>query len=262
MNPEMRAFYRAVAENPVDDLPRLMFADGLEEKAGRPEQANYIRRAIELHGMKHNHRALDHGVPFGCEACKIRRELLDYETQLRTPWGMTEENWGPGFFTRHEVSGLSTFPWSRGFLSRVDMDFEEFAERGRDILLGVPIESVCLTMPRVATREVELLDKAFTVLQVNMFGGLPFAEGNGGGRLRRFGSDGRGGRVIVMKQVGDRVCCMFVRGVRVKITQITWSSRTDRWSVAIPGGTRPVGFDMAVPIMTVELGRRTCKRYE
>ncbi len=41
------AFLRAIADNPDDDLPRLVYADWLDEH-GEPERAEFIRVQCEL----------------------------------------------------------------------------------------------------------------------------------------------------------------------------------------------------------------------
>lgn len=46
-NSEIRAFLRAIAEAPEDDLPRLVFADWLDEH-GRGKRAEFIRVEVEL----------------------------------------------------------------------------------------------------------------------------------------------------------------------------------------------------------------------
>ena len=47
MSAEIRAFLRAIATAPDDDLPRLVFADYLDEH-GRPERAEFIRAEVEI----------------------------------------------------------------------------------------------------------------------------------------------------------------------------------------------------------------------
>jgi uncharacterized protein (TIGR02996 family) len=47
---EMIPFLRAVAENPGDDAPRLVFADWLNEN-GHPERAEFIRTQVDLARM-------------------------------------------------------------------------------------------------------------------------------------------------------------------------------------------------------------------
>lgn len=47
LHPEAAAFLRAIAANPDDDTPRLVFADWLEEH-GEPERAEFVR-------CPHNH---------------------------------------------------------------------------------------------------------------------------------------------------------------------------------------------------------------
>ncbi len=48
MNPEELALLQAVCANPDDDLPRLVYADWLEEQ-GQPDRAEFIRLQLENH---------------------------------------------------------------------------------------------------------------------------------------------------------------------------------------------------------------------
>ena len=47
MSAEIRAFLSAIAAAPEDDLPRLVFADWLDEN-GRPERAEFIRVEVQI----------------------------------------------------------------------------------------------------------------------------------------------------------------------------------------------------------------------
>jgi uncharacterized protein (TIGR02996 family) len=52
---DREALLRAVCENPDDDLPRLVFADWLEEH-DEPERAEFIRLQIEIASASPSHR--------------------------------------------------------------------------------------------------------------------------------------------------------------------------------------------------------------
>src|SRR6476620_2551512 len=49
--PDDDAFLRAIIANPDDDLPRLVYADWLDEH-GEPERAEFIRVQCELAGVR------------------------------------------------------------------------------------------------------------------------------------------------------------------------------------------------------------------
>jgi uncharacterized protein (TIGR02996 family) len=68
---EREALLRAVCENPDDDLPRLVFADWLEEQ-GELERAEFIRGEVELDRQP--------GYPddFGPEHDKLNSQLFAY----------------------------------------------------------------------------------------------------------------------------------------------------------------------------------------
>src|SRR5581483_6308863 len=71
------AFLRAIAEHPDDDLPRLVYADWLDEH-GEPERAEFIRVQIELERM-----------PFDDPR---RPDLIDRQAELVFPSSRT---WQP-----------------------------------------------------------------------------------------------------------------------------------------------------------------------
>jgi uncharacterized protein (TIGR02996 family) len=97
---------RAVCENPDDDLPRLVFADWLEEH-GEPDRAEFIRVQCEL----------ARGAAFGPRADELRlreRQLLD---EFAVAWA-------------EPLRGLvSQFIYARGFVERVEMSLETPAEQ-------------------------------------------------------------------------------------------------------------------------------------
>src|SRR3954471_1924369 len=82
----MDAFLAAVLAEPDDDLPRLMFADYLDER-GDP-RGEFIRTQIELAG--HDHDASSRGVLLAREAeltAKLSEAWLeDFEDKLYRWW--------------------------------------------------------------------------------------------------------------------------------------------------------------------------------
>jgi uncharacterized protein (TIGR02996 family) len=102
------AFLAAIADRPDDDLPRLVFADWLDEH-GQPERAEFIRVQIEL--AKH-----PADVPRWGILRERERELLDHhrdEWRLRLLIG-THQGFQRGFVEHIQAAGewLLTHPTS------------------------------------------------------------------------------------------------------------------------------------------------------
>src|SRR3954470_21924045 len=87
------AFLRAIAENPDDDLPRLVYADWLDEH-GEPERAEFIRVQCELARLPRDESRF--------------AELKRREAELLAEH---EAKWRPG-----PSDGLTLGPLERGFI--------------------------------------------------------------------------------------------------------------------------------------------------
>jgi uncharacterized protein (TIGR02996 family) len=98
------AFLRAIADNPDDDLPRLVFADWLDEH-GEPERAEFIR--------------------VQCEAARLRQNdprLVELNLREVELLANHEADWQPGPF-----DGLTPGPYQRGFIRDLTVTrFESF----------------------------------------------------------------------------------------------------------------------------------------
>src|SRR4051812_15377676 len=129
MNPQ--ALLRAICDDPADDLPRLAYADWLEEQgddAGRARAA-FIRAQVE--------RARR---PVG-EARWL--ELADREELL---WEAHAERWlaeGPGWAHRTSHPGRPV-NFVRGFVGRVYCDADDFRTSGMQLTREAPIEEAWL----------------------------------------------------------------------------------------------------------------------
>ncbi len=111
---EREAFLRAIREQPHDDLPRLVYADWLDEH-GEPERAEFIRLQIELDA--------------GDLAEPRLGQLRARERELRWRHGRA---WGRG-------------PFHRGFpVPFAPMSGEEFVAAGDDLFRDAPLWSVRL----------------------------------------------------------------------------------------------------------------------
>ena len=121
------AFLDAVAANPGDDLPRLVYADWLEEH-DRAARAEFIRVQIDVANLRRGSRAaMDRHV----DVFKRQQELLD---------DLLPELLGP-------LAGLwSKLPpeFERGFLARVELDWGTFRHFAAELVKLVPAPAVAV----------------------------------------------------------------------------------------------------------------------
>src|SRR5690242_16278731 len=111
------AFLRAIAANPDDDLPRLVYADWLDEH-GEPERAEFIRVQCEL-------ARLPKGDP-------RRPELTARQDAL---WAAHSKAWYPP-----PARGFSFGQFERGFTGTVvARNFPAFADIPESLLTAHPI---------------------------------------------------------------------------------------------------------------------------
>jgi uncharacterized protein (TIGR02996 family) len=130
-SPAARGLFRAIVEDPADDVPRLLLADVLEE-AGEGERAEFIRVQCEL--AKHEAAAATRGTDFPPppmpegfllrskrEALRRReRELLEQHHGILLPYivgGQSYSIWPWGV----RFSGGAEFHFRRGFVASVTL---------------------------------------------------------------------------------------------------------------------------------------------
>lgn len=153
----------AILVNPVDDGPRLAYADAIE--AEDPDRAELIRLMVVLGSVKHNHRAIDHGGnPDGCPSCKARARYnhkslhevgLRVRTDFSTAWladGVRVPSGSREAYRRGHMAGRMIamlrdplYTWlSRGFVDRIAIHTDAFMEFGPDLFKFQPITGVLL----------------------------------------------------------------------------------------------------------------------
>ena len=121
---EQLPFLRAIAANPADDLPRLIFADFLEE-SGEPDsiaRAHFIRAQIALVGLPPRS-------PEFRETVALQNRLFEMYSEDWI-WDLPEHRHGEG-----------NPAWRRGFVEFVRMTWEDFV-RVTDLFETVPITRV------------------------------------------------------------------------------------------------------------------------
>jgi len=119
-----KQFIRDICVNPFDDVPRLIYADWLEEQ-GRREQAEFIRLQISLV----NH----HKFETGCPLRKREREL--WLVGRRKNWLTCYNQY------------VSPEDCRRGFVTKSVAEFKNWGHRGKAVCRHNPIEEV--TIPGV-----------------------------------------------------------------------------------------------------------------
>lgn len=120
------AFLAAIRDEPDDDLPRLAYADWLDEQ-GQAERSEFIRVQIELsHGVR------DVGV--SAELLRRQRELI---ARFRAAWLGPLKKLAPG----------SVF--ERGFVCQVSMPAEKFLDDAARILAAHPVTRLNLIFEEI-----------------------------------------------------------------------------------------------------------------
>ncbi|HJZ55953.1 MAG TPA: TIGR02996 domain-containing protein [Gemmataceae bacterium] len=132
---DREALLRAIAANPDDDTPRLIYADCVEE-TGRPEdvaRARFIRLQLDTYRGP--------GDTGGTDA--FNRKLAEARA-LATPfvqaWLGELPDWAAKFLRQHERITVDDF--RRGFLALVRVAPEQFARRGHELLDRAPIRGL------------------------------------------------------------------------------------------------------------------------
>jgi uncharacterized protein (TIGR02996 family) len=120
---ERATFLRAVRDNPDDDLPRLVYADWLEEHGGDPEWAEFIR------------------IQCGWLVAPEGREREVHAASWRR-WCITADGW--------QFSGVRGDHWRRGFLEVLACTWAECREHLDAVLDVMPINEVWLWTQPVA----------------------------------------------------------------------------------------------------------------
>jgi uncharacterized protein (TIGR02996 family) len=120
------AFLAAIRDNPEDDLPRLIYADWLEEH-GEPERAEFIRVQCEL-------ARLSNGDPRGLRLIERQDEL----------WSAHQQSWRscPGW-------GVIVGTPERGFVRYVGAsNFTAFAAVAEQLFADHPVQQVAISRMR------------------------------------------------------------------------------------------------------------------
>jgi uncharacterized protein (TIGR02996 family) len=156
-----RAFLRAVCDRPDDDLPRLIFADYLDER-GDP-RGEFIRVQCELERIAcragYGRQVRDPcGFPGWCRACDLRRRERELLTSHHHVWAApvaavlgVDVAPVPAYTTWESAAvGL---PWAfrRGFAESVALPCAAFLAHAGALAAACPLAGVTLTDKRPAS---------------------------------------------------------------------------------------------------------------
>jgi len=154
-HPDFHAFLRAVVAEPDEDLPRLAFADWLEEH-GDAERAAFIRTQVELA------RLVASGLGNTKEAEALRRSersFLSASSYHRPLWAaelcpqlvklVPPEKGLAGV----HVDGADRVLFHRGFVESVTCSVSEWFVHGRSVCERQPVRTLLLTGCGNTTRD-------------------------------------------------------------------------------------------------------------
>jgi uncharacterized protein (TIGR02996 family) len=127
LHPEERAFLDAIIAAPDDDLPRLVFADWLQEH-DQPERAEFIRVQCEL-------ARTPAGTP---EATELKARSYALLRAHEKEW--TPEALKPFFYESREHDNFCY--WERGFPSKISIAENGFLQRWPVLRSVAPIEHI------------------------------------------------------------------------------------------------------------------------
>lgn len=124
---DCQTLLKAICADPDNDLPRLVYADYLEE-SGHPERAAFIRLQIEFVRKCLAGEGFDDG---------IRGELADF-------WAAHQQRWMAAELP--QVKGVTwDFAFHRGFIERVSVETDTLLrDNAEDILGFTPIHHLCV----------------------------------------------------------------------------------------------------------------------
>jgi uncharacterized protein (TIGR02996 family) len=130
----LEAFLEDIIANPSDDVPRLVYADWLEEQ-GQGERAEFIRIQIALANWPCECTSEERVYHDECR-CKEKAKLQRRELELLP--------------RQYVATGLACDDiwFTRGFVSRVRITCDDWSEHGRELVRQHPLERVELSDKR------------------------------------------------------------------------------------------------------------------
>lgn len=156
-HPDYRAFMAAILAEPDEDLPRLAFADWLEER-GDSVRSEFVRVQcnwwIEI--------ACICGGRATCVPCELRRRERELLNAHVNEWSPADKTWA--------CANGDQITWSRGFVSAITMTAADWLLHAGVILTQQPIREVTLTGLRPERTFNQPTDQTVWVWWKNGFG--------------------------------------------------------------------------------------------
>lgn len=147
-HPDATAFLRAICANPADDLPRLIYADFLDEH-GQPERAEFIHVQCKLARLQFP------GVSPTASLWKAHRDALRRREQALLdaaglswlpaagiPAGCHSARTSPGVVSVIHERWQAAYTFRRGFPESITLPAAAWLEHGAAILATVPVTRV------------------------------------------------------------------------------------------------------------------------
>jgi uncharacterized protein (TIGR02996 family) len=179
--PDREAFIAAIAANPADDLPRLVFADWLDEH-GEPARAGFIRDQIALTKLRpgsEEYKAL-----FRRTADTLRANLPGWIQSACDAFGQNSD-WKPAKhdkpglaiqFDQRQRAALVRIEFERGFAVAAQLDLSRTSDAGAVALLfrNHPISRLNLSLPHPLPEAVSrvLPDNPLPVRALRLHGAM------------------------------------------------------------------------------------------
>lgn len=187
---DAEALLAAILANPGEDVPRLVYADCIEEQ-GQRERAEFIRVQVEIENglpcewineswnrdrldcAAWNKRVAEGRITTTCKSCRRFDELCRRERELlgnHIEWAESLARiWHPdslrscneyghsGCWDRIR-GGIIAWKWLRGFIGSIELPWDDWRTHAAAILAAQPVTQVTLTT-RPSYREMEKLSE-------------------------------------------------------------------------------------------------------
>jgi uncharacterized protein (TIGR02996 family) len=138
-SPDEAALLKAVCRAPADDLPRLVYADWLEEH-GREERAEFIRLQIEV----------ERDTAWSGRWERDKR-IAELQRDHAARWLRELPKWA---LTQYDIAAGFRPAFRRGFVSELDIIAAPFLSYGPQLLDRTPVERLRLQEIRNVTTEL------------------------------------------------------------------------------------------------------------
>ncbi len=165
---DLDALLLAVADNPAEDTPRLMYADALDERGwkGDRERAEFVRVQVEIAAMVRSD-PLGYNDSRSKFAHRLHHELQPREKELlevMVPREMSHQKdrrTGPRatqgrYYFAECGCPLAGFSLRRGFLEQITVSSDSFMAHAAEIFTRHPVERVTLVGKRPVDNFIQM----------------------------------------------------------------------------------------------------------